>query len=1524
MANIHRGSLLEVSAGGTAYAIVVETTNDTSFTAYWPNATAPNTSGTHNIQGSSVPATAPNPFSVINTQATPIDASFSGVAPDYMTDDVFHIGISLSDPTAFTGVVIYIYVNGSNPTGSGAYPYGTSPNYYTYLLNSTTGMSGQFDISKRQFTPNGTAIGTGSNTWKKVSAIEIVYGGTSGATITISSIYFASGFTPGVFDQSAGTLVQPYKYIYTYRNVATNAEGNPCVFMTDDNAMNPFRQSVTLTLQGTADPQISTATGAQSIVIYRSCGTYTDGLYRVIGYATNPGGSSTVTFTDNIADADILFADTVEFDNDPPVHSTLNTPISLRWNSWASGSGAAGAYSTMNFSISSGPSLSDIRTYLPAGSTATFNKGGANEETVIIGSWVSSSSVKVWLQNDQTGLGYNAIYASSAVGIPANLAVLSQESIFVAGDPNSPHTLYKSKRGRPDAFPVVELDTGISCQISVGSPSDPIMALTEYGGSVICLNLDHIYVVQVFGQQMQEPIEAPATRGLVGNYAWCKTDNEIWYLGYDGVYSWAGGQSTKRSEAIDPLFKGMTVGPYSPVNMNVYQDGSVTVDPKQRVTFSYQRNTIIITCQDTLGQFMRLRYDLLFNRWQIDYIYDAANSSAITPAAVTAQYLEPDTGYHLISKPVNGSGQFYGLLYLDGSGSSDGWVNAVTDGAPIIGAITPASYNLGLPRSNKQWLDMAMDCNNDNATFTMACYYDYSATADSTDTFSISSGFGTSGRKDVLKSLQIGYGKEAKVMTVRTSWSTTIAPTFYSLTFNYRQLGEVQVGRSSDWDDLGWSGDKRLYVLNVTCDITSGNTVTLNLDKITGSLNNQVVTEAAQSFTLKALTGTFTGPSRTTAQFAITDGTIVKKVRLRPTTSSVPFKLLSYDFGEFEKFPPDVVPFTPWSDYGYPFNKYAEQVVLDVNTDNVAATVTLFVDGGGSPAATFTVTTTTEDRKRTITLPTSIKGKKFRMVNSPGTNGRYQLFDQNIVCVPADKGPVTSTFDWDDLGSPYEKRLYNVTFIYDANATGPITMQMDTQSGTTINTNVQTFSLSGTGRSQQQFTITDGTIATAIRIFPVSVGVSFQHWSYVFEKQVYPPNIVPFTEYNDFNYKHDKYAQQLVLDVNTGGVAASVALQDENGTTQTISVTSSHSTRNQIFTLSPQMKGKKFRILNTPGSNGRFQLWSWDLVWLPADKGPVFHSYDWDDLGHPYDKHLKSITFDYDSNATGPFTVYADANTGINGTTITTAAYTFTLSGTGRSLQSFPFPDASYAKQIRIYPFSDTVTFKEWKYRVDKEDMPADITLWTTKTNLGWPCEKILRALRLDMDTGGVACSVAVIGDGATIATFNVTTTSTDRYRILTINNVTPVKLVNLSNTIGSGGKAQIFDYSFDFVKEPCYLTHFDTLEATFGLIGWRWIRDIWLEYISASPVTFSVYREQDVLFYQVVLPAHSYRDVEQFFLPPNVGAVLNKSREHRIVIDSASGIKIYQDESKMELVPCGTDQRIASVPLTMSMQPQL
>ena len=924
--------------------------------------------------------------------------------------------------------------NIANPTLTTAKPWALNP----VPNGATDPVWTEVDIPKVSFLNVGLAGSSAQYSWKNVVGFQVIAVSTptavSNPVVNIGSIYFAGGYGPNAVFNSANIPLQPYAYLYTYRNPVTGVESNPTPLLVTNNYITPLRQQVKVILLGSTDNQVSgspttpaATVNPTALSVYRAGGSYTDGLYRFIGYAANSinsGGAGINTwFADNNADGAILGAPTVNFDNDCPVTSSLPVPFTAYFNGYTSGTGAANSFSTVSLGILTGPSLSDIKACVRAGTPIIVAPNSTNQETCVIYS-ITTSTMTLFFQNDHSTGGVNDpggypksfVSCGSIVAQPCNLAIAAFDSIFIAGDQLNPMTLYKSKTGQPEYFPIVELETGIADQINVGSPSNPIMNITEYNGQILCMNLESLYIVQVFLGQMQAPLETPSHRGLYAQWAWCRVENEIWFLAFDGIYAWAGGQAIKKSEAIDPLFQGISIGPYAAIDLGYVQPGSGVlpffnnaIAPKDVITMAYSKQRVYVAYADVAGTMHRLRYDILYDRWSVENLGDVVPANG---GGITCQYAEQDVGFRYASGSIVESNLIIGKtlipnntdiaqLYLDGIGTSDGWVNTPNDGTAITYAFQPSAYTMGMPSFQKQFSDTVFELNNDAGAVTVNTYYDFSSTQDSVDVFSIPAPGSALGRRRAVYTMQNGFGKEAYAMQLLYSGSTTGTVTFYTNTFNYFSLDQIQVGRSFDWDDLGSPDDKRLYEVSIWYDAKVGPHI-WTLDAITGTTNTQTVFQAVQNFTLQSLGGSFTGPTWQQVTFPISDtilsaagveNSIVKKVRLRPTNSGFntgnPFIVRSYKFN-FEPLPPDIVQMTMWSDMGWMWDKIARSILLDIDTGNVPCTIQLQADG--STMQSFTVTTNSNDRLRILATNSNLEGRLWRLTLAPGGGGKAQLF----------------------------------------------------------------------------------------------------------------------------------------------------------------------------------------------------------------------------------------------------------------------------------------------------------------------------------------------------------------------------------------------------------------------------------------------------------------------------------------------------------------------------------------------------
>lgn len=598
----------------------------------------------------------------------------------------------------------------------------------------------------------------------------------------------------------------PYLYEYTYENLVTLTESNPGVPMVTSLGITPNGHPIQVQVADSAD---SLMMPDYIINIYRSGGSFSDGLYRKVGFVA----PSTGPFLDAALDQNITNADILQFDNDPPVTAGIPGGYAATVASYASGTGAAGAVSQLVLTPIYGPPITPDQFATP-GTIFTIEPGTANEETCeVISS--TAGSVTVYFQLSHT-VPYT-VNCQAQTGAPCSIALSAFNSVFLAGDPFNPQMLYKSKNNQPESFGVIEFSTGISDAIFVSTPSDPIMALVEYGGTLIVMNYETIYYVSVINAQMQVPIKTPAKRGLITKKAYVKVSNEIWYLSYDGIYSFAGGEEQWRSEDIDPLFKGIAVGQYSPINMTA----GLSTTGLDVIEMIFADNEIRMNYTDTLGKHNVLRYHTKLHRWSID-TYNSVGGNA----SIFSLYSEAGNGntFMGINRQPAQPDATKVQLWLGEQGTTDGWLNVATDGTPIGFAVNGSAVDLA-PATDKLFSDLMLECQNPSNNITISAYYDWSSTV-SSDSWVIAAGGTSVGRTRYPFSIMTSSGQLGYAMSLRAIGTTSTACELYSLTVHYWELAVYTRGFAMDFSDEGYADDKVLRWLDLEVD-TGGVTAQL-------------------------------------------------------------------------------------------------------------------------------------------------------------------------------------------------------------------------------------------------------------------------------------------------------------------------------------------------------------------------------------------------------------------------------------------------------------------------------------------------------------------------------------------------------------------------------------------------------------------------------------------------------------------------------------------------------------------------
>jgi hypothetical protein len=850
----------------------------------------------------------------------------------------------------------------------------------------------------------------------------------SGGFVSNDQGAFPNGGAPG---SPAGTL--PYKYVYTYASSATNWEGNPTQIMLSDSQVTTVINGITYNIgqpqtsfnnyiqingiYGTDDPQVDL------IYLYRAGGSLTDGIYRRIQVFGNLGlGNTLPAYNDVAPDTAIVNQPQVNFDHDPPVPSTAKNPLRSQLN-------AIGTLGPGRVTFLTNSAIFESGFLFPYGATRGSTMHIIGGEDVTIEFITSPQTAVVYLQKSY---GNNTLVEIDTVcNQSCNLTTQAFDSIFIAGDPANPHILYKSKTGFPEAFPVADA-SGTVLQLLVSDPGNPIVNITEFRGNILCMCAKSFYEVPVFNGVMLPANITPAQRGLYAKDAWCRVDNAIWYLGYDGIYSWDGAQSIKMSEAVDLIFHNFrstlgTVNELAPINFSPSW--------AQYTRMCYYHNLVHVIYIDVDALTWELVYDTRAGRW---YQNEKSNGH-IGGQEERVLFTENDTGNLIYLRDG-------GFCCIDDSEDTNNNTSDEYSGSPIgsgttiRGIAVTGWLDCGDQYVNKVFDEILIDFDPGGPLFgnalVVTVYTDYSW-ATVVDTFSIPAA-AVSQRQwfsfIMNQQSNTGWNREAKVIAFGfVMVGGPLRPTMYGMKLRWRAVGQITAGPVYDWNNLGHPWDKRLTEFTVEFD-TQSTARTLILDTI-GGLNGNNVSTGVGTYTFS--NAIITGPGRGLQVFPVSDGTICKLVRLRADTStafasaagSQFFRLLNVDF-QFTKFPPDISSFTEPNDFGYPCEKVARNLILKIDTGGVVCGVNLI--GDGSTVATFNVSTTLDDWERIIPVQTNpdVIARLYKLSFTPGVNGKAQLFDWSLDYV---KEPcavnLVDTFET-DFGFNGWKYIYQGWFDY--------------------------------------------------------------------------------------------------------------------------------------------------------------------------------------------------------------------------------------------------------------------------------------------------------------------------------------------------------------------------------------------------------------------------------------------------------------------------------------------------------------
>jgi hypothetical protein len=902
-----------------------------------------------------------------------------------------------------------------------------------------------------------------------------------------------------------------------------------------------------------------------------------------------------------------------------------------------------------------------------------------NPEDVVIGQVFSNTQFEAYFQHTHSAGADFEIDTIAAQ--PCSLALTYQQFVLVAGDPNNPHIIYRSKGDTPEAFTVTPADGSIST-VACGTPSNPIMAFTILGGEIVTLNLYGIFVTLLLSGSFI-PANQVAYRGLVGRRAWCQTTTEVWFLSTDGVYSFDGSSCRKRSSQIEPIFHGQEIDNFLPLS---YLPAAI-----EQCVMETRRGQVFLLYDDVSGNSQQIVCDPAFNdRWRakspgnpaLEFMYTEPDTGSMIEARFNPA---PNIGFSVSDQVVVAAGINY---------TSDGFTpasppNPPTGGSPIAFDMRLPWFDMGTPQLEKDFEEIFLELDTSNsangtATLAVDILYDFSDTAVASDTAVITVPNNGRSLVSLLTALQSvitivqSYGRESRAISFHIYGSAyPTRMTFYSLIFTYQETAMLTAGGATDWQNLGGNFDKRVYEMTVEFD-TRGINQTIALDIISG-IGSGIPTMAQQTFILN--NPVISGPGRAQQTFALQDQTIFKLVRVRQyataaavgDSSTVFFKIFSVTFPVIEQFPPDVVTSTPWKTATSITDENPSWLGIDADTAGVPATINLQNETG--TVLTVQHTGTVGNRRANYPIPVDQFAKMWRLLNQVGPSefGKLQLFAwsfdrwQPTALESGVHPPATVTWlPWKNATSPTDK---NPTWLAIDAFTNSVAASVNLVNERGI---VMTIEHNGTTTNRVAlYPIPVDQFAKMWRLLVTpGVGGVFQCWNWWFQRWeatqevsgIDPPDVIFWTPWTDFGWAYGSIAQNLTVTMDTNGVECLVSLETEAGILQSFPITTTYDSRRVTLAVNANTIGLQWRLILTPGPNGKSKLWSWalELVKLP----PNVNQWQSNETGLGYKgwHYIKQVWVQYQGPS--PLTITLTSDTG---------TYTVTLPAhpNGRSAERF-------------------------------------------------------------------------------------------------------------------------------------------------------------------------------------------------------------------------------------------------------------
>lgn len=545
---------------------------------------------------------------------------------------------------------------------------------------------------------------------------------------------------------------------------------------------------------------------------------------------------------------------------------------------------------------------------------------------------------------------------------PVIFGPLADGTVCCLGDPLRPGHLYASLPGDVDSWP----STG-NFAVEVCAPSEQLMnGGVLSGGAALVLSRERGYAVHnnVAGADGISVQPTACQPGLASRWGFAIKYGMAFYVARDGIRQTAGNTSEILSDAIRPLFFGLTVNGYAPIDFAVPDAIRLEVDAMD-LWFLYQ---------DTNGIRRCLIWSLLYHYWR-PYVF--ARAASVIYSDETVDQTTPRGANQLWIGSITGNAYTH--------------IGFTDDGQPITLQARIGAWNWQRPREEKLLGDLVIDATPAGASLTLQTFLNVEAVVGLVHAFPA-----TLPAAALRRRFQFDcFGttpQHARDLSVEISGlaSTTATCALTQLGAAYVVEPDVTMNRATTWEaPVNGVTEGYLWGCMIDCD-TGGTprTVTVECD-LAGAITT-------------ASTLTITSSGRRKLWFSW-PAIHAQAVRLRPADNCLPWMLFSVSWLATVE-PPRIA---LWDSGLQPLgDSYYTGLDLEIDTLGSTKTIVCTVDG-----------------VQVFTGPIATAGRKWvHLTFGPGRGHIYQF-----ICTDPGPGLLYS-HKWMAIPEPGEQTNWNAPY----------------------------------------------------------------------------------------------------------------------------------------------------------------------------------------------------------------------------------------------------------------------------------------------------------------------------------------------------------------------------------------------------------------------------------------------------------------------------------------------------------------